>query len=91
MKKLETAFAGLRLKNPFIVSSSNLTNSVEKNKKWEEAGAGAVVLKSLFQEEIESEANWMNEGVHTEELDYLQTYQRAHRLGLAGSQITHRP
>ena len=80
MKKLETAFAGLRLKNPFIVSSSNLTNSVEKNKKWEEAGAGAVVLKSLFQEEIESEANWMNEGVHTEELDYLQTYQRAHRL-----------
>ena len=80
MKRLETTFAGLRLKNPFIVSSSNLTNSAEKNKKWEDAGAGAVVLKSLFEEEIEAEADGMNEGVHAEELDYLQTYQRAHRL-----------
>ena len=80
MKRLETTFAELRLKNPFIVSSSNLTNSAEKNKKWEDAGAGAVVLKSLFEEEIEAEADGMNEGVHAEELDYLQTYQRAHRL-----------
>jgi len=45
MKRLETTFAGLKLKNPFIVSSSNLTNSADKNKKWEEAGASAVVLK----------------------------------------------
>lgn len=80
MKRLETTFAGLRLKNPFIVSSSSLTNSAEKNRKWEEAGAGAVVLKSLFEEEIEAEADWMNHGTHAEELDYLQTYQRAHRL-----------
>ena len=80
MKTLETNFAGLKLKNPFIVSSSNLTNSAEKNKKWENAGVGAVVLKSLFEEEIEAEADWMNEGTHAEELDYLQTYHRAHRL-----------
>ena len=80
MKTLETNFAGLKLKNPFIVSSSNLTNSAEKNKKWENAGVGAVVLKSLFEEEIEAEADWMNEGMHAEELDYLQTYHRAHRL-----------
>ncbi len=80
MKRLETNFAGLKLKNPFIVSSCSLTNSAEKNKKWEDAGAGAVVLKSLFEEEIEAEAGWMNEGTHAEELDYLQAYQRAHRL-----------
>ena len=80
MKRLETTFAGLKLKNPFIVSSSNLTNTAEKNKKWEDAGVGAVVLKSLFEEEIEAEAGWMQEGIHAEELDYLQTYQRAHRL-----------
>ena len=80
MKRLETTFAGLKLRNPFIVSSSNLTNSAQKNKKWEEAGAGAIVLKSLFEEEIEAEADWMNEGTHTEELDYLQAYQRARRL-----------
>lgn len=80
MKRLMTTFAGLNLRNPFIVSSCNLTNSAVKNKKWEDAGAGAVVLKSLFEEEIEAEADWMSEGTHTEELDYLKTYQRAHRL-----------
>jgi len=80
MKSLETNFAGLNLRNPFIVSSCNLTNSAEKNKKWEDAGAGAVVLKSLFEEEIEAEADWMNEGAHAEELDYLKAYHRAHRL-----------
>lgn len=80
MKRLETNFAGLNLRNPFIVSSCNLTNTPEKNKRWEEAGAGAIVLKSLFEEEIEAEADWMQEGVHAEEWDYLKTYQRAHRL-----------
>lgn len=80
MKRLETNFAGLNLRNPFIVSSCNLTNTPEKNKKWEDAGAGAVVLKSLFEEEIEAEADWMQEGIHAEEWDYLKTYQRAHRL-----------
>ena len=80
MNRLETVFAGLKLRNPFIVSSCSLTNSVEKNKKWEDTGVGAIVLKSLFEEEIEAEVDWMNEGIHAEELDYLQTYQRAHRL-----------
>ena len=80
MNRLETVFAGLKLKNPFIVSSCNLTNSAEKNKKWEDAGAGAVVLKSLFEEEIEAEADWMRTGVHIEEHDYLFYYQRAHCL-----------
>lgn len=80
MKRLETTFAGLKLRNPFIVSSCNLTNSAQKNKKWEDAGAGAIVLKSLFEEEIEAEADWMQAGVHAEEQDYLLYYQRAHRL-----------
>lgn len=80
MKRLETTFAGLKLKNPFIVSSCNLTNSPEKNKKWEDAGAAAVVLKSLFEEEIEAEADWMQSGAHAEEQDYLLYYHRAHRL-----------
>ena len=48
MTQLSTTFAGLKLKNPVIVSSSGLTNSVEKIKKLEAAGAGAVVLKSVF-------------------------------------------
>ncbi|MDR1524471.1 MAG: diguanylate cyclase, partial [Tannerella sp.] len=43
----------MTLRNPLIVGSSGLTNSVKKNKGLEDAGAGAVVLKSLFEEQIE--------------------------------------
>ena len=80
MRELQTSFAGLTLKNPFIVSSCSLTNSAEKNKKWEDAGAAAVVLKSLFEEEIEAELVHAQQDAHAEELDYLKTYYRAHRL-----------
>ena len=52
MKTLVTTYAGLKLKNPIIVSSSSLTDSAEKNKMLCEAGAGAIVLKSLFEEQI---------------------------------------
>ncbi len=77
---LETSFAGLSLKNPFIVSSCSLTNSAQRNKKWEDAGASAIVLKSLFEEEIEAELSMAQQEAHAEELDYLQAYYRAHRL-----------
>ena len=52
MTQLKTTFAGLSLRNPIIISSSSLTNSAEKNKKLEPAGAGAIVLKSVFEEQI---------------------------------------
>ena len=45
MTDLKTTFAGLSLRNPIIISSSGLTNSVGKNKKLAEDGAGAIVLK----------------------------------------------
>ena len=47
-----TTYLGLSLKNPIIAGSSGLTSSVKKVKELEAAGAGAVVLKSLFEEEI---------------------------------------
>jgi len=43
---------GLDLKNPLIVSSSGITGSIGGIRKCEEAGAGAVVLKSMFEELI---------------------------------------
>ena len=57
MADLRTNYLGLELKNPIIVGSSGLTNSVEKIKEIEQAGAGAVVLKSLFEEQILMQAN----------------------------------
>jgi len=52
MVDLKTNYLGLSLRNPIIVGSSGLTDSVEKLKKLQENGAGAVVLKSIFEEEI---------------------------------------
>jgi len=49
---LKTTFLGLPVDNPFIVASSGLTNSADSVKKCADHGAGAVVLKSLFEEQI---------------------------------------
>ena len=75
MANLQTKYMGLTLKNPFIVSSSGLTDSVEKVKKAAEAGAGAVVLKSLFEEDIVSaiqkDASMDTYSIHPEAAEYI--------------------
>ena len=80
MTDLKTTFAGLQLKNPIIISSSGLTNSAEKNKKLAEAGAGAIVLKSLFEEQIFIEADQLKDPTYSEGNDYLAEYIREHKL-----------
>lgn len=80
MTQLKTTFAGLTLRNPVIISSSSLTNSAEKNKKLELAGAGAIVLKSVFEEQIMMEAHHMATYGSPEGDDYLSTYVRSHAL-----------
>lgn len=78
MAKLSTTYMGLELKNPLIVSSSGLTSSINKIKEIHEQGAGAIVLKSLFEEQINVEANHMvDEGSHTEALDYIKYYTKS--------------
>ena len=52
MTDITVKVAGLELKNPIIAGSSGLTESVEGVERLEEAGVGAVVLKSLFEEQI---------------------------------------
>jgi len=52
MANLTTRFFGLELKSPVIAASSSMTGNLEQIKKIADAGAGAVVLKSIFQEEI---------------------------------------
>lgn len=81
MASLKTTFAGLELRNPIIVSSSGLTDSAEKNQKFYEAGVGAIVLKSLFEEQILLEADWLGDpNMYPEGSDYLVEYVRQHKL-----------
>lgn len=81
MADLKTDFVGLNLRNPLIVSSSGLTDSVEKIRKLEKAGAGAVVLKSLFEEQILFEAGHLAESSdYPEADDYIQNYTRSNSV-----------
>ncbi len=52
MLDLSTRYMGLELRNPIVAGSSGLSSTVEGVKELEESGAGAVVLKSIFEEEI---------------------------------------
>lgn len=55
MSNFKTKYMGLELKNPIIVGASSLTANLNKIKDIEEAGAGAIVAKSLFEEQIQLE------------------------------------
>jgi len=52
MADLSTTYLGLKLRNPLVPSASPLMRKVDNIKRMEEAGAAAVVLHSLFEEEI---------------------------------------
>ena len=82
---ITTRYLGLPVKSPIIASSSGLTDSVKKVKTLEETGAGAVVLKSIFEEEILFEhEDIMKEaeaaGVNLDQFDYLDFQLRGEKL-----------
>ena len=54
---LSTTYLGLNLRTPLVPSASPLSEGIDKIKQMEQAGAAAVVLHSLFEEQIEAEAN----------------------------------
>lgn len=75
-------YLGLTLKNPIVVSSCGLTSTVDGIKKLEDAGVAAVVLKSLFEEQIAFEAHSTisaDDGVDME--SYINTYVKENRVG----------
>ncbi len=81
---LSTNYLGLKLNNPIIVGSSGLTDSVEKIKKAAEAGAGAVVLKSLFEEQILYNIHEAKKDSYTpvypEADDYISNYTQTQQV-----------
>jgi dihydroorotate dehydrogenase (fumarate) len=60
MADLSVTYLGLRLRNPVIMASSGLTASVDGVKRSIDAGVGAVVLKSLFEEQLRAELGQVN-------------------------------
>lgn len=79
MADLKTRYMGIDLDNPLIVSSSGITGRVSAIERCANAGVGAVVLKSMFEEVIAGEANELNEmlasspAAHPEIYDYVRS------------------
>lgn len=74
---LTTTYMGLQLKNPLVASASPLSKKLTSVRRMEDAGAAAVVMYSLFEEQITHESNeldhYLNRGSHSyaEALSYF--------------------
>ena len=81
MANLEVKYLGLKLRNPIIVGSSGLTDKSESIRNLEQNGAAAVILKSLFEEEIILEKQAMLSQMKSGGLLYPETvdYYRMRR------------
>lgn len=81
---LSTTYMGLKLKNPIVPSSSPLSQNVDNVKKMEDAGAAAVVVYSLFEEQITHESgeldHYLSYGTesYAEALSYFPEPQQFH-------------
>ena len=69
---LTTTYMGLKLKNPIIVGASPLTASIESIKELENAGAAAVVLHSIFEEQINHETHELDHFLFKGSEDYAE-------------------
>lgn len=69
MTDLSTTYLGLTLRNPVVVSSSPLQREIGNLRRMEAAGAGAIVLHSLFEEQLELESidldQWLERGAES--------------------------
>ena len=65
MGSLQTTYMGIALANPVVAGSCDLTSNVDSIKRIEDAGAGAIVLKSLFEEQIQLERMKLEQDLDT--------------------------
>lgn len=81
MANIKTKFIGLELNSPVIAGSCGLTSDIYKLQDIAAHGAGAVILKSVFEEQINLEASHaIGDSSYPEETDYIQNYIRAHTI-----------
>jgi dihydroorotate dehydrogenase (fumarate) len=87
MIKLNTKYLGLDLKSPLVVSAGPLCKDLDNLKKMEDAHASAIVLHSLFEEQIDLEANnlddsmWASAEMSAESSSYYPELATAAPLG----------
>ena len=72
MVDLSTRYLGLTLKNPLVPSSSPLSKHLDSARRLEDAGAGALVMHSLFEEKIEEEDATLARFFHQQSLGHAE-------------------
>jgi dihydroorotate dehydrogenase (fumarate) len=91
MIDFSTKYLGLKLNGPIVVSSTPLSENIDNVYRMEEAGASAIVLTSLFEEQLELESRALDEDLSrgtesfAESLDYLpdlSDYRMTHEVYL---------
>ncbi len=85
MSILSTKYLGMELKNPIIAGASGFTGNIKSIKKLEEAGVSAIIIKSLFEEQILYEVNQnLNRGGivygYTDIDGYVGFYEKKHNV-----------
>lgn len=80
--RLRTSWLGLKLQSPFVASSSGRTDSWQRVEKLAKLGVGAVVMKSVFEEQFHREVAdlWSQGAQSVEGYEYLAGYVGGHRL-----------
>ncbi len=73
MVDLTTTYLGLQLKNPLVPSSSPLMRKVDNIKRMEDAGAAAVVLHSLFEEQFARESELLSDALDAGTYSYAES------------------
>lgn len=84
MADITTSYLGLKLKNPLVASSSPLTNQADSVARMEDAGMSAVVLRSIFEEQITADISDMYADLENETSQYALEYLRADLPGQLG-------
>lgn len=83
MLDISVDYMGIKLDSPFVAASSGYTANVEKIVALARSGVGAIVLKSLFEEQINNEAGFLESqsAEYPENADFLQRYVTDYSVG----------
>lgn len=69
---LTTNYLGLKLANPLVPSASPLSKNVDSVRRLEDAGAAAIVMNSLFEEEVRAEDRYMDAYLYNQDIGHSE-------------------
>ena len=84
MADLKTTYMGIELRNPIIAGASEMTSDVDTIKRLAEAGVGALVTKSLFEEQVQLQQHMFNEDLEKFNYRYAEMISVFPNLQFAG-------